>query len=355
MSQIRSSFYRPELDVVRFLAFILVFAHHTLQPQPGRNEHWESLLTFTCGYGLSLFFTLSAYLITLLLLREKDQTGSIHLSNFYKRRMLRIWPLYLLALVLGFAEVIHAHQLSARWSWFVLALVMLGNLPTFNGLIIGHLWSISIEEQFYVFWPTLMRHFSRRCLVITSFVLILIANAWLVYYGIRRADTALQVWCNSFVQFEMFAAGILLAIFETRRPRLSALQSLVMVAAAAGLWYFSEAVLLTRVVPFVPRGPLSLCLGYAFIAIGCVLLIVAASGLPKPRPLIYLGKISYGLYVFHIPVMFFVYHHTSERDLPRTLAALAITIGVAATSYRFFESPFLRLKRKLEIIKTRPV
>jgi peptidoglycan/LPS O-acetylase OafA/YrhL len=104
-----SSYYRPELDVVRFVAFLLVFLHHTLPSGKdirvlhlfkGFAPAYDAFST-ACGYGLSLFFTLSAFLICELLLRERSSTGSIDVKQFYIRRILRIWPLYYLAITLG--------------------------------------------------------------------------------------------------------------------------------------------------------------------------------------------------------------------------------------------------------------
>lgn len=341
----KASFYRPELDVVRFFAFFTVFVHHALASGRGMTG-LPLVLVESCRFGLCLFFCLSAYLITLLLLREKDQTGRVHLRSFYQRRILRIWPLYCLGLLLGIAFLIYTHSARAHGAFFLLALVMLGNLDSTDGMIVGHLWSISIEEQFYVFWPTLMSRLTRRNMTRACAVLIIVANGWLAWYGHVRADMVLRVWCNSFVQFEMFAAGILLALTNEIPPPIFRL-----LAAPVGLasWVCAQ-VLFDRA-----ETPFSLCAGYALVAVGCILLLIACRSLPRPAFAVYLGKISYGLYVFHIPMLFVVFHHRHDHVFLRVCAALGLTIGTAAVSYRFFESPFLRLKRRLEIIKTRPV
>jgi peptidoglycan/LPS O-acetylase OafA/YrhL len=107
----KSQYYRPELDLLRFAAFFFVFSTHgpRLQDPPG-SPLWRHLLATTqqafagAGvYGLCLFFFLSSYLITEILLREREQTGSVHLKSFYVRRVLRIWPLYYLGVALAIA------------------------------------------------------------------------------------------------------------------------------------------------------------------------------------------------------------------------------------------------------------
>ncbi|MEO6924557.1 MAG: acyltransferase family protein, partial [Bryocella sp.] len=118
-------FYRPELDVIRFLAFLCVFWHHGTAHT---GESFRSDVGWACGFGLCLFFTLSAYLITTLLLRERVKTGSVNLRQFYIRRMLRIWPLYFTALFMGMLIVAHDHGMHIYLPWFIGAFLMLGNV-----------------------------------------------------------------------------------------------------------------------------------------------------------------------------------------------------------------------------------
>ena len=124
-------FYRPALDVVRFCAFFLVFLHHVLPPD-GRTPAL-SAVGASCGLGLCLFFSLSSYLITLLLLlREQDATDTVNLRSFYQRRMLRIWPLYFATLLAGIMlAALMRHSLHHSYkTWFIAA------------LLTGGIWSI---------------------------------------------------------------------------------------------------------------------------------------------------------------------------------------------------------------------
>lgn len=162
-------FYEPELDVLRFCAFVGVFCFHAIPSDysglvsrfgafiPGLLLAIRSSLSF----GVCMFFLLSSYLITKLLIIERESTGSIHLRAFYLRRILRIWPLYLLFLT--------AMWILSRFHIFypiepgrMLALLFFaGNIYcglfgfTYNPIL--PLWTISIEEQFYIAWPPLVR------------------------------------------------------------------------------------------------------------------------------------------------------------------------------------------------------
>src|ERR1700712_1297411 len=139
-----SNFYRPQLDVVRFLAFLAVFGHHVF-PRTGAHNAFLEMSANAMAFGLSLFFVLSAYLITLLLIREGDQTGSIHLMKFYTRRMLRIWPLYLLGISIGILRALLHGVFQQQKTWFIAALLLSGNLIYPGTILMSHLWSISIE------------------------------------------------------------------------------------------------------------------------------------------------------------------------------------------------------------------
>src|SRR3954447_12671004 len=168
----RKRFYRPELDLLRFFAFFLVFLTHG----PRLNDsfwigHQYNHIARTGVYGLSLFFFLSSYLITELLLQEKERTGRIHLKAFYIRRILRIWPLYFAGLLIGVA--------LSEWNkpQFGLSKTDLLYLVLFVGYIrgtmkspIGHLWSISVEELFYAIWPVLSK-LSKVTLLWISFLI----------------------------------------------------------------------------------------------------------------------------------------------------------------------------------------
>jgi peptidoglycan/LPS O-acetylase OafA/YrhL len=354
-------FYRPELDVIRFVGFLCVFIHHSMARVPlvpGKPSVMVAVAN-AFAFGLCLFFVLSAYLIATLLMREKDQTGTIALPQFYTRRILRIWPLYFLALLGAMAWSAHLGEFHADRTWFLAAFLMSANFVPWPDTIVQHLWSISIEEQFYVILPGFVRKASRRGLLIFAVAMIVAANAVLAYFGIIHADTDQRVWSNTIVQFEMFAGGILLALHHYGRETI--FKSMGQRILAAGFlpvaWFLAAYVFRIKGIWQPALGPVSLCVGYALVALSCCLLITSVMGLHKwPQWTIFMGKVSYGLYVFHKPVIYFVAQY--GNFVPKIfvkIIELAITSLLAWLSYRFFETPFLRLKGRFEIVKSRPV
>ena len=209
------SFYRPGLDILRALAFLMVFVAHGLVWQ--LNKPIEIGAIARAGeFGVCIFFFLSSYLITELLLREKRDTGTILIRAFYVRRILRIWPLYFAVIAARclYGFLVPTHAVSVAWT---ISLVLFFT----NWYTEGHgyppgflfpLWSISLEEQFYLLWPWLVKYLSRGgLLAIASLVLgaAYVTLAWMLCQK-RTLDPA--IWVNSLVQFQFFALGTMLAI-----------------------------------------------------------------------------------------------------------------------------------------------
>ena len=350
-------FYRPELDVIRFLAFLAVFLHHSLPILP--NGSWAVSFTMACAFGLCVFFSLSAYLITTLLLRERVQVGTVNLPMFYKRRILRIWPLYFFALGYGLLFDRHTGSFASNPSWYAAALLMVGNMVGPVESIVGQLWSISLEEQFYVVWPSAVKYLTRRGLLVSALGFVVVSNIVLAYFGEVHADTWQRIWWNTLVQMEMFAAGILLAMFHVKHGAVRRSWSVRIpgLAAIPVIWVLAVKYGGIKGYDLNARGPFSLCLGFAAVSVTCAALIDLLTGLEHwPRPVVYFGKISYGLYVFHTTGIYLAERHLrSLRHSERMVVALALTMAAAALSYRFIESPFLRLKERFEVVPSRPV
>ena len=174
-------YYRPELDALRFVAFLSVFLFHGMEYYiPSAFLDVEKFhLPWIGQWGVPLFFFLSAFLIVELLLRERDSTGSVHLGAFYLRRILRIWPLYF-GVYWGFALLnIWVPRINPgtgiTWPWFTFFFA--NQYIAHHGWIAGPvdpLWSISVEEQFYLLIPIVTALGGRRALSLVScFVLAL--------------------------------------------------------------------------------------------------------------------------------------------------------------------------------------
>ncbi|GAA3754142.1 acyltransferase family protein [Terriglobus aquaticus] len=346
-------FYRPELDAVRFVAFLLVFLHHT-----SSQFVWRSPLIQVTGLGLCLFFALSAYLITTLLLREKAQTGTVSLRDFYIRRILRIWPLYFLGLAVGLLLDWRYGFFPTDRSWYIAAALLVGNFAVYMPSFVLPLWSISLEEQFYLLWPGLTRRLSHTGLLIACLALTICSWIATGIYGHLHADTANRVWFSSLVQMQMFTAGALLALRHDRQGCLLQNRALRIVALLLTPCIWLAAIRFGGIKGGYAPGALQLIVGYAAVALTCALILDALTAAPPRIPafLAYLGRISFGLYVFHSPV-FLLGKRYLPLHRPWTLlpAELCLTIAAAALSYRFFETPFLRLKQRFEIVRSRPI
>jgi len=368
----KSSFYRPELDVLRFFAFLAVFLFHFNRPMDFYVQHGipraialsATSLIEAGVFGVDLFFVLSAYLITELLLREKDVCGSLDVKGFYLRRILRIWPLYFFYIGLALIPAFNPNH-AFTWRHAAMYLLLAGNWSVVAWgwpihSIIGPLWTVSIEEQFYLMWPPIVRNLSRASLASAAIGMLAISNltriAMIALHGGMNS-----VWCNTLSRLDPIAAGILVAaVLRGGVPSFSLgarigmlVAGTIPLALVANYWKIHEPERLEWIPTLV---------GFPVVAISCTLIMLAVLGisLRMPKSLLYLGKISYGLYVYHalgnvlsnklIPV-----HDSFLLLALRPTAALAITMLLAAVSYAVLEKPFLKLKRRFAHVESRPV
>jgi len=357
------SLYFPTLDGLRFFAFALVLLNHLPAP---KNFFLETLI-HDGWVGVPIFLTLSAYLLTAILAAEYQQEGRISVSRFYIRRSLRIWPLYY-AYVVGIGLFVWPSRPADYWVRLVALLTFTDNIVTgllrsFN-TIAGHLWTVALEEQFYLLLPLLLRSWlANREKARRNIILV-----WVTFVVARMLAVALHaphpmIWTSPF-SADAILIGILLALSPpiglTGRRRLALMGVALLGLASPALMPSITIVGYHQVILFtaVALGSGALCL--------CALHEPWLAWL-SIKPLRYLGKISYGLYVFHdigiqlakSIVTWLVSHHVSVVSSSQWIAistsAFVITLALAAASYRFLESPFLRLKRRFETVRTRPV
>ena len=337
-----------ELDGLRGLACLAIIAYH-VRPA-GVPYGWASV---------DLFFVLSGYLITAILIRHRGSPGL--LRNFYARRGLRIWPIYYLTIV---TLVILGPWLPRPTSWNGLGyyltytqnipLYWSGRVPPFSPYL-NHFWSLAIEEQFYIVWPILVILSGRRTLI----PLTLAVAAMAVAARARGIDSWLLL-----ARADGFALGGLLAAVFADSQRVArqlviyrrAIASITLIALAV------VAVAMARgIIPVFGRPPTGA--GFSVLAInvlfaGIIGLVVTHAGRPavkwlrRPR-LVHLGTLSYGLYVYHYIVLMVAddmlvalrgYGRTSLNNV----ALIALTYGLALASWLWFEKPLLNLKRRFD-------
>ena len=366
-------FYRPGLDTLRLLAFSLVFCHHSFVSALAGTYAglpWQQRIAAAIAlggeFGVDLFFVLSAYLITELLLREKQSSGKVDVTGFYLRRILRIWPLYFVFVLLCFMLPAFTPSVFPVKA-FLCFILLAGNwYCAINGAIrspVSPLWSVSIEEQFYLLWPWVVRRSNRRQLIAVAWLLVggAYCARWVLF--IHSAPRHL-IWFNSFTRMDSIGAGVLIAVLLNGRiPRIRAYLRVTCFCMGITCLWLSTAVfgvLRER----IPAG--EGMMGYFSGTAAAVLLFTSFLGAPQDgfkfltgRALVYLGRISYGLYVVHQLVL-----EAVKVGLIRTIGqspagvrcvlAMVPTILLAAISYRWLESPFLRLKKRFEHVSASP-
>jgi len=359
-------FYRPELDCLRFFAFLGVFIHHTCssdaQYYAARHIPFASLIASAAragSFGVDLFFLLSAFLITELLLREKEQRGEVVLRSFYVRRILRIWPLYflgiLIAVVLSHLDPTQLFSLKYVIAFLLLSGNWLVSISGFPGNVMNALWSVSFEEQFYLLWPAIVREVRRvESLWLACPILLVTAEiSRLIVMKYSPLNTTL--FTNTLTRLDPIALGIATTLAIRRFPmQLGTAARAISLILGIAVWLVAGH--------FFGVSYAFALIGYPAMALGSWLIFLAVYGVNfAPRILAYLGKISYGLYVFHNLAFYFLskllghYPHTMREFAVFCSLGLALTIAMAAFSYRFFESPFLRLKERFALVKSREV
>jgi peptidoglycan/LPS O-acetylase OafA/YrhL len=358
----QSAFYRPELDSLRFFAFLYVFISHafsittdyyTARGMPPQAALWLSKSVAVGGFGVALFFVLSSYLITELLIREHRQSGKLDVKSFYVRRALRIWPLYFFFLILVYLVIRQTSVYALPGKFLLPMFLLVGNWAVvfYNGMgysVAGPFWSISVEEQFYLVWPLVIARFGVKHLKRICVATIILGNVSRLIME-KNGAGFIAFWCSTFTWLDAIAAGALVSVLlRGRAPYRSFRQRCFLITGGLVLW-----IVLARVTSFLVYPDV---VGYPLIVAGSVRILLGflGSGIANPI-LVYLGRISYGLYVWHVLALALITRLFPKYSFLNALAGLALTILIASISYRWLEEPFLRLKKRFTHVRSRPV
>lgn len=365
------------LDGVRSVACLLVLSSHLffeiiLRHFPSSavaSNPFAAFLFGNGGLGVQIFFGLSGFLITSLLLAEHRRTGTINLVRFYARRVLRIWPVYFL--VVFFVFVVYAtaktalgHTGEIHEDW-VMSALFLSNFDLIriledgtryaNGML-ALTWSVSVEEQFYLAWPLLMLAVGMKNL---PRALLPIMGCAVLFSLVTPSHV--RVYHHSISNALFLASGALLAhmrmqnapIYQWARKLGSVHWLCTGLVMAAGLALLKQPLLSMR-------GGLAVYMVWAALAVFILLLhqvLHEHAGLGRVRWLVWLAKYTYGLYMYHRIAGFIcssvVLNFLDVRETPLVgfllaMLTLGCALGLSILSFRFMEAPLLSVKRRFE-------
>jgi peptidoglycan/LPS O-acetylase OafA/YrhL len=341
--------YVPALDGIRAVSIIFVFLFH-LGKLPGG---WV---------GVDIFFTLSGYLITSILISEHEATGSISVSNFYYRRARRLLPavaiLICVALAFSFllGDQLHNTTVDSIAALFYVEDFRYAFWPVIPGTALVHLWSLSVEEQFYLLWPffliiSLSAVGVRRSLYIVIAGILLV----IVWRFILVSELVPSLYNRIYVSFDTRIDELLIGsalALSGHRPGDAIADPI------KSLWPIIIIFFAVVLITFDPLSKWEGVSSYPLIGAAAAWLIVIVTGerinpltkLLTLAPLVALGRISYGLYLWHYLVIYeldyFIVHKLRGSTMHLSLVAGAVTLILAIASYRLIEQPVMRLGRQ---------
>ncbi|TMI64960.1 MAG: acyltransferase [Bacteroidetes bacterium] len=355
-----SNIHLRGLNGIRAIAALaVVFSHISLSLKLFGFK--KSFTNDLAAFGVTIFFALSGFLITYLLIREKEKFGDIKIKAFYLRRILRIWPLYFFYLLIVVVVLFFCMPETLPGS--IAYYIFLGaNVPfifNFSLALLGHYWSLGVEEQFYLFWPWIVKRSEK----LLRFLLIFVAVFALLKIGMRLLDKQTGIQWPYLVldvtRFDCMAIGAIAAVFYSRNEVYFfkvCFNKIVQTIAWLSLIFMA-----------FNRFHIASVIDNEIVACIAVVLIVnvcanAGTIIDLEKPVFnFLGKISYGIYVYH-PLVIFLTARTMQhflKDTDDVLKSIFIyafiplfTIGIAYLSFTFLEKRFLSLKYSFSPVKS---
>lgn len=375
----RSTVFFRNLDGLRGVAFGVVFVYHAfgyLGYSAGSSAGAMVInhILFKGHLGVNLFFVLSGFLITYLLLAEKEKTGRINVLHFYLRRVLRIWPLYFATLLVAFflfpavSGNFSGRAVNEHLPWYIAFLNNFDRIRTgFSGIgndNAGVLWSIAVEEQFYLFWPLLIALTQRR-LQPALFIILIAAS---LVYRFLHVNDATRLYLHTLSVTPDLVIGAALAWLATYRPgfrrRVEHCPRYVfafLYALLAVAVFFSETRFSTGTAAIVFERIVFALLFAGIVAEQCFA-HTPLFRMGRHAWLNFVGLISFGLYCLHLYTISVAQHLNAVLGFGQPpkwlfftelLGCFGLSVGLCYLSYRYFETPFLKLKARFAAVTTR--
>jgi len=360
----KKAIYFPGLNGLRAIAALTVLWGHVFQIDFADWGVSNVLNIPIFGGGVTLFFVISGFLITYLLLEEKQQTTDISIPKFYFRRILRIWPLYYAFIAICILVLYLFGQETSIINgrlWFYI--LLMANVPFAShvGLpLIVHLWSIGVEEQFYLFWPWVVKHSERLLRYAIIICIVMVIAKYTTYcvsickFGIGGGKYLIYRLL-SVTRFQCMMVGAIGAILFNRQSKFIMFFCKKYIQIL--LWIFLIAF------PFYSKCMPSVTIDefIAIVSLGLIVGQVSSRGVInlENRVCDFIGKISYGIYVIHPLLLFLLSKLWKSLDFqwPALLQCVAIftlsislTVLVAFLSYRYFEGIILRYKTRFAVV-----
>ena len=355
-----TSIHLPGLNGLRAIAALsVVVAHVSLK---GISDFGLPVLFDLpmAGNGVTLFFVISGFLITYLLLQELNKQGDINIKKFYVRRILRIWPIYYLFLILCVVIFIilgKSHEVILKEMWFYLFFA--ANIPFIfqqGIMILVHYWSIGVEEQFYLFWPWVVR-LSKNNLLKIAFVIFFVLFLIKIIFWYTLGTSSFEYRFLSITRFHCMMIGAMGAIMYSNKIKLfKNLFSNRIAQVFSWFLFFLMGFNIIHIPPVIAQ---------EVIAVTSLSMIIGQITVNKRifnlenRLCNFIGKISYGIYVIHPLIVLLLSRLFKDLNIEKNFkyalvycSVVAATIFVAWLSFNYFEKPFLKLKTKYAVIQS---
>lgn len=364
------------LDVIRFVAAMMIIILHAYEAWVGwwgqigflSNGTYKTLsfggkfidqFIRNFGHGVDVFFLISGFLITYLLLQEKKSTHTISIWKFMVRRSLRIWPLYFLVIALGPLLVSWLHEPAPNYSW---NLLFIGNFDIIFtqkwAYPFGHLWTICIEEHFYLIWPFIIAWVPMKRLMSVFLSIILLSIAFRMITWSNFNAGWYYVFTHTLSRIDVLVIGAIGGYYHSISPikiQISRIHRLLVVGA----------LLMTLCLEPIVQWDSIIMVGFKkYIYVGLTALLILDylfnpnfKHILKPMSFIhYLGKISYGIYMFGNVLLLVVVKQIMIRFGITNLwvffgIIITLSILIPILTYEFFEKPILKLSKRFRVIQ----